>query len=87
MRFAVLLKKSTFNLCPRPIIKHNVARISVFLIKDLLQRELSNWCDHCYFSSLATERERHLTTGKRAEKTKLHFRCKFAALPLVKPVV
>ena len=24
---------------------------------------------------LATERERHLTTGKRAERTKLDFRC------------
>ena len=31
--------------------------------------------DHCYFSGLATERERHLTTGKRAERTKLDFRC------------
>ena len=31
--------------------------------------------DHCYFSGLATERERHLTTGKRAEKTRLDFWC------------
>ena len=28
-----------------------------------------------YWADLATERERHLTTGKRAERTKLDFRC------------
>ena len=28
-----------------------------------------------YKADLATERERHLTTGKRAERTKLDFRC------------
>ena len=28
-----------------------------------------------YEADLATERERHLTTGKRAERTKLDFRC------------
>ena len=27
------------------------------------------------FTDLATEGERHLTTGKRAERTKLDFRC------------
>ena len=27
------------------------------------------------FTDLVTERERHLTTGKRAERTKLEFRC------------
>ena len=31
-------------------------------------------------ADLATERERHLTTGKRAERTKSDFRCQFAAL-------
>ena len=40
-----------------------------------------------YQADLATERERHLTTGKRAERTKFDFRCAFTALPLVKPVV
>ena len=35
---------------------------------------------------LTTEQERH-TTGKRAERTERDFRCQFAALPLVKPVV
>ena len=37
------------------------------------------------FTDLATEREGHLTTGKRAERTKLDFRCpmcRSAALPL-----
>ena len=28
-----------------------------------------------YWADLATEWERHLTTGKRAERTKLDFRC------------
>ena len=28
-----------------------------------------------YYADLATERERHLTKGKRAERTKLDFRC------------
>ena len=39
------------------------------------------------FTDLATEGERHLTTGKRAERTKLASDAQFAALPLVKPVV
>ena len=40
-------------------------------------------------ADLATGRERHLTTGKRAERTKLNSTSggQFAALPLVKPVV
>ena len=29
------------------------------------------------WADLATERERQLTTGKRAERTGLHFRCQF----------
>ena len=32
------------------------------------------------WADLATERERQLTTGKRAERTKRDFRCQFAAL-------
>ena len=40
-----------------------------------------------YRADLATERESQLTTGKRAESTKRDFRCQFAGLPLVKPVV
>ena len=42
------------------------------------------------FTDLATEGERHLTTGKRAERTKLDFRCpicRSAIGQLVKPVV
>ena len=30
---------------------------------------------HIYLTDLATARERHLTTGKRAERTKLDFWC------------
>ena len=36
---------------------------------------------HCRLADLATELERHLKTGKRAERTKLDFRCPFC-LPL-----
>ena len=32
------------------------------------------------WADLATERERQLTTGKRAERTKCDFHCQFAAL-------
>ena len=40
-----------------------------------------------YYADLATERERHLTTGKRAEGLNSTSGAQFAALPLVKPVV
>ena len=36
---------------------------------------------HCRLADVATELERHLKTGKRAERTKLDFRCPFC-LPL-----
>ena len=38
-------------------------------------------------ADLATERERHMTTGKRAKTTKLDFRCSICRSALVKPVV
>ena len=38
-------------------------------------------------ADLATGRERHLTTGERAERTKLDFGTQFVAVPLVNPAV
>ena len=57
---------------------HKVCRL---LSSPVLLRKCTKLAD------LATERERHLTTGKRPERTKLDFRYPIAALPLVNSVV
>ena len=45
--------------------------LKIRLVLDHIQRDCK---PRCYQADLATERERYLTTGKRAERTKLYFR-------------
>ena len=62
----------------------NLFGLNVFRLVSFNMRVESSF----YKADLATGRERQLTTGKRAERTKHGFRCSFfSALPLVKPVV
>ena len=50
--------------------------ISVLISQMSFHRKTSCDVAKCrVFPDLATERERHLTTGKRAERTKIDFRC------------
>ena len=69
-----------------PIKSHSWARFSKFLLTYRTRNQTFKseskefWGQKCWDissdnSDLATERQRHLTTGKRAEKTKLDFRC------------
>ena len=69
-----------------PITSHSWARFSKVLFTYRTRNQTFKseskefWGQKCWDlssdnSDLATERQRHLTTGKRAEKTKLDFRC------------
>ena len=74
------VKLSNTNLlASRHITKREKASLSVDV-----RRLKTSWLK---FPDLATKRERQLTTGKRAKRTKLDFRCPISAQPLVKPVV